>query len=90
MNIDIVWKTYVSKKSNIAAKGKPIILLLFNAGPLDITWAKMNSGVHVIMECFFPAQATGWALARTFMNQGEAAVPTGRLPVTWPTNLQQV
>ena len=67
-----------------------MILLLFNAGPLDITWAKMNSGVHVIMECFFPAQATGWALARTFMNQGEAAVPAGRLPATWPTNLQQV
>ena len=42
------------------------------------------------MECFFPAQATGWALARTFMNQGEAAVPAGRLPATWPTNLQQV
>ena len=42
------------------------------------------------MECFLPAQSTGFALARTFMNQGEAAVPAGRLPATWPTNLQQV
>ncbi len=67
-----------------------MILLLFNAGPLDIMWAKLNSGVHVIIECFFPAQATGEALARTFMNEGEAANPAGRLPSTWPTNLQQV
>ena len=74
----------------LSAKGKPVIVLLFNAGPLDIIWAKMNSGVHVIMECFLPAQSTGFALARTFMNQGEAAVPAGRLPATWPTNLQQV
>ena len=81
---------YRWNKYTFAAKGKPVILLLFNAGPLDITWAKMNPGVYVIMECFFPAQATGWALARTFMNQGEAAVPAGRLPATWPTNLQQV
>ncbi len=72
------------------ASGKPVILLLFNAGPLDITWAKLNSGVHVIIECFFPAQATGEALARTFMNEGEAANPAARLPSTWPTNLQQV
>ncbi len=73
-----------------SASGKPVILLLFNAGPLDITWAKLSSGVHVIMECFFPAQATGEALARTFMNEGEAANPAARLPATWPTNLQQV
>ena len=73
-----------------SASGKLVILLLFNAGPLDITWAKLNTGVYVIIECFFPAQATGEALARTFMNQGEAANPAARLPATWPTNLKQV
>ncbi|XP_072030500.1 uncharacterized protein [Amphiura filiformis] len=63
---------------------KPVALLLFNAGPLDITWAVSNSGVQVIMECFFPAQATGDALYQVFTNTN-GANPAGRLPATWPT-----
>ena len=75
---------------NNLAQGKLVILLLFSVGPLDISWAKMNPGVHIIMKCFLPAQSTGFALATIFMNQGEASVPAGRLPVTWPTDPQQV
>ena len=61
-----------------------MILLLFNAGPLDITWAKLSPGVTAIMECFFPAQSTGEALHRSLtMSEGRAA-PAGRLPATWP------
>ena len=32
------------------------MLLLFNAGPLNISWAKDN--VDAIIECFLPAQVT--------------------------------
>ena len=67
-----------------------MILLLFNAGPLDVSWAQASPDVQVIMECFISGQGTGDAIARMFMNQGEASVPAGRLPMTWPKDLSQV
>src|SRR6218665_446337 len=73
------------------ANGKPVILLLFNAGPLDVTWAKFNPKVSAIMECFFPAQTTGEAIYKTLTASGGiSSVPAGRLPATWPSYLQQV
>ncbi|XP_077988489.1 uncharacterized protein LOC144442990 [Glandiceps talaboti] len=71
------------------AKGKPVILLLFNAGPLDVSWAVNNDAVSAIVECFFPAQATGTALHRMFVNM-EGSNPAGRLPMTWPKSMNQV
>ena len=74
-----------------AASGAPVVLLLFNAGPLNISWAKSSAAVNVIMECFFPAQATGDALINViYNNAGAMSNPAGRLPITWPQNLQQV
>ena len=67
-----------------------MILLLFNAGPLDITWAKLSPQVRAIMACYFPAQATGEALYNTLMATSADAVPAGRLPMTWPADLSQV
>ncbi|KAM4700600.1 uncharacterized protein O3C94_001691 isoform 2-T2 [Discoglossus pictus] len=72
-----------------AAAGHPVILLLFNAGPLDISWAKDSDGVHAIMECFFPAQAAGIAIAKTLEGEGGVS-PAGRLPATWPYGMKQV
>jgi beta-glucosidase len=74
------------------ANGRPVVLLLFNAGPLDITWAKESSGVSAIVECFFPAQSAGEAIVRT-LTQADGrppVVPAGRLPNTWPANLNEV
>ncbi|XP_077989356.1 uncharacterized protein LOC144443692 [Glandiceps talaboti] len=71
------------------ADGKPVILLLFNAGPLDVSWAVNNDAVSAIVECFFPAQATGTALYRLFVNM-EGSNPAGRLPMTWPKSMDQV
>ncbi|KAJ1176806.1 hypothetical protein NDU88_002073 [Pleurodeles waltl] len=77
------------KDAVAAAAGRPTILLLFNAGPLDITWAKHSEGVHAIIECFFPAQAAGVAIANLLLNM-EMASPAGRLPATWPAGMDQV
>ena len=67
------------------------MLLMFNAGPMNITWAKLSPNVHVIIECFFPAQAAGDALFNVMYNSaGAVSNPAGRLPVTWPLTLQQV
>ena len=75
---------------HISGNGAPVILLLFNAGPLNVTWADQSPDVAAIMECFFPAQATGEAIRRVILNDGEAAVPAGRLPMTWPLLASQV
>ncbi|OWF39182.1 probable beta-D-xylosidase 7 [Mizuhopecten yessoensis] len=68
----------------------PVILLLFNAGPLNITWAEQSSRVGAILECFFPAQAAGEAIFRVLTNNGENSNPAGRLPFTWPLNANEV
>ncbi len=91
----------IPRLQNIAAKwiylwhcagdGTPIVLLLFNAGPLDITWAKYSSRVLAIVECFFPAQATGTAVYQMLTaSGGTQSVPAARLPATWPASLSQV
>ncbi|XP_072166622.1 uncharacterized protein [Diadema setosum] len=71
------------------AADKPVVLLLFNAGPVNITWALTSPSVHAIVECFFPAQATGVALRQMFQNS-PGANPGGRLPFTWPATEQQI
>ncbi|XP_067675245.1 uncharacterized protein [Haliotis asinina] len=72
------------------ASGAKVILLLFNAGPLNITWAVESSNVQVIVELFFPAQSTGEALRRVLLAEGPNSVPAGRLPVTWPKYMHMV
>ena len=73
------------------AKNNPVVLLLFNAGPLDITWAKLNPSVAAILVCFFSGQGTGKALYSTLTaSDGPASVPAARLPSTWPSYLSQV
>ena len=71
--------------------GTPVILLLFTGGPIDISWAVEADGVHAIMQCFLPAQATGKALAKILaVQQGTVVSPAGRLPYTWPARMDQV
>ncbi|CAI5781700.1 probable beta-D-xylosidase 2 [Podarcis lilfordi] len=71
------------------AAGRPVILLLFNAGPLDVSWAKAQDSVGAILACFYPAQATGLALAKVLVG-AKGANPAGRLPATWPAGMHQV
>ncbi|XP_063168210.1 xylan 1,4-beta-xylosidase-like [Candoia aspera] len=71
------------------AAGRPVVLLLFNAGPLDVSWAKEEDGVGAIVACFFPAEATGLAVAKMLVG-AEGANPAGRLPATWPAGMHQV
>ncbi|ESO87217.1 hypothetical protein LOTGIDRAFT_154720 [Lottia gigantea] len=71
------------------ANGKPVVLLLFNAGPLNISIFDSMDSVTAIIACFFPAQATGDALLDIITGR-HGTVPTGRLPVTWPMTISQV
>ncbi|XP_061452808.1 uncharacterized protein LOC133370462 isoform X2 [Rhineura floridana] len=71
------------------AAERPVVLLLFNGGPLDVSWAKEQDRVGAILACFLPAQATGLALAKVLVG-AKGANPAGRLPATWPAGMQQV
>ncbi|KAK7108555.1 hypothetical protein V1264_016280 [Littorina saxatilis] len=70
--------------------GKPTYLLLFNAGPLNITFAHQEPSVVAILECFFPAQAAAEAIRHVLLNDVPGAVPSGRLPFTWPLLASQL
>lgn len=60
-----------------------IVLLLFSGGPLDIRVADQSERVLAILQCFFPAQATGSALYDVITMATPDANPAGRLPFTW-------
>ncbi|XP_055862919.1 xylan 1,4-beta-xylosidase-like isoform X1 [Biomphalaria glabrata] len=61
-----------------------VVVLLFNAGPLNLTFADESDQVGAILECFYPAQATGDALVNVLFNREGKYSPAGRLPLTWP------
>lgn len=71
--------------------GIPVVLLIFSAGPLDISWADQSPHISAIVQCFFPAQATGTALYMMLVNnQRTDSNPSARLPLTWPASMNQV
>lgn len=74
------------------AANKPIILLLFTAGPVNVTDAKGNANVGAILLCFYPGQGTGEALRRIMAvaDDGSVVSPAARMPYTWPASLEQV
>jgi len=74
----------------LSGREAPLLLLLFNAGPLDVTFAQESPEVNAIVACGYPAQATGEALYRILTGTGPHSVPAGRLAATWPAQLNQV
>jgi beta-glucosidase len=67
------------------ATGKPVVLVLINGRPLDITWASQH--VPAILEAWYPGTEGGNAIPDLLFGD---AVPGGKLPVTWPRNVGQV
>ena len=76
--------------SGATAASDRIVVLLFNAGPLDVSWAVDSDRVRAIMACFFPGQATGDALVRILTMTGPNSNPAARLPATWHAHMDQV
>ncbi len=69
----------------VAATGKPVVLVLMNGRPLDITWAQQN--IPSILEIWYPGTRGGEAVANLLFGD---ANPGGKLPVTWPRNAGQI
>ncbi|ESO92632.1 hypothetical protein LOTGIDRAFT_162552 [Lottia gigantea] len=70
--------------------GTPVMLILFNAGPVDISWAENSDRVVAILAAFYPAQATGEALFQAVTLEDPKNNPAGRLPFTWPVSESQI
>jgi beta-glucosidase len=69
----------------VVATGKPVVLVLLNGRPLDITWAAEH--VRAILEAWYPGTEGGNAIADILFGDVN---PGGKLPVTWPRATGQV
>jgi beta-glucosidase len=69
----------------VVATGKPVVLVLLNGRPLNITWAAAH--VPAILEAWYPGTEGGNAVANLLYGK---AVPAGKLPFSWPRNVGQV
>ena len=67
------------------ATGKPVALVLINGRPLNITWASEH--VPAILDAWYPGTEAGDAIADLLFGN---AVPSGKLPVSWPRSVGQV
>lgn len=65
----------------VAAAGKPVVLVLINGRPLDISWAAEH--VAAILEAWYPGNEAGNGIADVLFGD---ANPAGHLPVSWPRN----
>lgn len=69
----------------VSALGKPLVLVLINGRPLDISWA--TARVPAILEAWHPGAEGGNAIADLLYGD---ATPGGKLPVTWPRSSGQI
>jgi beta-glucosidase len=69
----------------VVATGKPVVVVLVNGRPLNVTWATEH--VAAILEVWHPGTEGGNAVADLLF--GDTA-PGGKLPVSWPRNAGQI
>jgi beta-glucosidase len=69
----------------IAALGKPLVLVLMNGSALSVNWARDH--VPAIVEAWYPGQGGGEALADVLFGDYN---PSGRLPVTFYRSVDQL
>jgi beta-glucosidase len=69
----------------IVATGKPVVLVLINGRPLNISWASAH--VLAILEAWHPGTEAGNAIADLLFGD---ATPGGKLPITWPRSVGQL
>lgn len=63
----------------VVATGKPVVLVLINGRPLDISWAAEH--VPAILEAWYPGNQGGNGIADVLFGDAD---PAGHLPVSWP------
>jgi beta-glucosidase len=69
----------------VVATGKPVVLVLINGRPLEISWAAEHVGA--ILEAWYPGSEGAHGIADILFGD---ANPAGHLPVSWPRSAGQV
>jgi beta-glucosidase len=69
----------------VTATGKPVILVLANGSALAVNWA--NEHVNAILDSWYAGEEGGAAIAETLSGKNN---PSGRLPVTFYTGVDQL
>lgn len=69
----------------LVATGKPVVLVLFNGRPLDLSWESAN--VAAILDVWFPGSEAGNAIAKVLYGEVN---PSGKLPVSFPRSVGQL
>lgn len=69
----------------LAEIGKPVVLVMIQGRPLDLTWA--DAHVPAILNAWYPGARGGEALARILFGDVN---PSGRLPISYPKNVGQL
>ena len=69
----------------VSATGKPVVLVLINGRPLDISWAAEH--IPAILEAWYPGSQGGNAVADILFGD---ANPSAHLPVSWPRSSGQL
>jgi beta-glucosidase len=69
----------------VAATGKPVIVVLMNGSALGVNWAQEHA--NAILEAWYPGEEGGAAVAETLSGRNN---PAGRLPVTFYKDVSQL
>jgi beta-glucosidase len=69
----------------LAATGKPLVVVLTNGSALAVNWA--NQHASAILDAWYPGEEGGAAVAETLSGKNN---PSGRLPVTFYTGVDQL
>jgi beta-glucosidase len=67
------------------ATGKPLVVVLMNGSALAVNWAQQNA--DAILEAWYPGDGGSQAIAETLAGTNN---PSGRLPITFYTSLDQL
>jgi beta-glucosidase len=71
----------------IAALGKPTIVVVLAGSPLNLAFADESPHVGAILQAWYPGEEAGTALADVLFG---AESPAGRLPITFPRSIHDV
>jgi beta-glucosidase len=69
----------------LAATGKPLIVVLLNGSALAMNWAQDHA--NAMLEAWYPGEAGGKAIADTLTGRNN---PAGRLPITFYRSLHEL
>lgn len=69
---------------DVIALGKPVVVVVQAGGAVDLPW---KDRVSAIVMAWYPGQRGGAALGKLLFGRNNFS---GRLPVTWPTDLSQL